>query len=136
MSIFSTIKQNLINAFYPKHIKCICCNNELSTKNVYDMCTKCYNSLNKIEKHFCVRCGLPFELDGTGTCLNCKSNNFHFNFARSAVKFENPIISAIYKFKYSRYPTAYGGLYLLLRCRGTDRRPLHSMYQPCHQLLR
>lgn len=103
MSIISKIKQSLINAFYPKHIKCICCKDEISNKNVYDMCTTCYSSLNFIQSNFCIRCGLQFEKEGTGICLNCKASNFHFEFARSAVAFDETIISSIHKFKYAKY---------------------------------
>ena len=79
MSIISKIKQNLIDTFYPKHIKCICCKNEIVDKNVYDMCTNCYQSLPFIKANYCTRCGLQFEKDGMGLCLNCKANNLVLN---------------------------------------------------------
>lgn len=103
MSIISKLKEKLINAFYPKHIKCICCKNELLQQNVYDMCNTCYTKLPFIKTNFCVRCGLQFEKDGSGTCLNCKANNFSFEFARSAVTFDDKVIPLIHKFKYARY---------------------------------
>ena len=103
MSIISKIKQSLINAFYPRHIKCICCKDEIINKNVYDMCESCYNNLNFIQTNFCIRCGLHFEKDGTGTCLNCKALNYSFEFARASVAFDETIINAIHKFKYAKY---------------------------------
>ena len=103
MNIFLNFKQILINAFYPKHIKCIYCGNEITTKNVYDMCENCNKTLPFISKNFCVRCGLQFEKDGSGTCLNCKSSNFNFTIARSALNFDGKVVSAIHKFKYARY---------------------------------
>ncbi|MBO5910518.1 MAG: ComF family protein, partial [Clostridia bacterium] len=103
MSIISSIKQKLIDTFYPKHIKCICCKDELSTKNVYDMCTHCYKTLPLIKYNFCVRCGLQFDKDGSGTCLNCKANNFSFELARSALNFDKAVVNFIHQFKYARY---------------------------------
>lgn len=103
MSIISKIKQNLINTFYPKHIKCICCKDEIVTQNVYDLCENCYNNLPFIQTHFCNRCGLQFEKDGNGVCLNCKTTNFYFELARSAVNFDGKIVNTIHKLKYARY---------------------------------
>jgi len=103
MSIISIIKQKLINTFYPKHIKCICCKTELSTPNVYDMCDTCYKNLPRIQSNFCKRCGLKFEKDGNGICLNCSINNFSFDFARSAVNFDDLVVPVIHKFKYAKY---------------------------------
>lgn len=103
MSIISKIKESLINSFYPKHIKCIYCKNEIEKQNVYDMCDNCFKNIPFIKFGFCTRCGLKFEKDGNGICLNCKSTNFHFEFARSALTFDNPVVSAIHKFKYARY---------------------------------
>lgn len=103
MSIITKLKEKLINAFYPKHIKCICCKDELIKQNIYDMCDDCYKNLGLINSNYCARCGLQFEMDGTGVCLNCKANNFHFELARSAVTFDDKIIPVIHKFKYARY---------------------------------
>ena len=112
MNIIQKIKTAIINAFYPKHIKCICCKDEIAIKNVYDMCENCYKNLPIIQNNFCIRCGLQFEKDGSGTCLNCKSNNFAFEQARSATNFDGNIIKTIHKLKYARYkflakPLAY-----------------------------
>ena len=103
MNIFTNLKQILINTFYPKHIKCIYCGNEISNKNVYDMCETCSHTLPYISSNFCNRCGLQFEKDGTGICLNCKSSNFNFTLARSSLNFDANVVNAIHKFKYAKY---------------------------------
>ena len=103
MNIFTKLKHTLVNSFYPKHIKCIYCGSEISKQNQYDMCENCSNSLPIISKNFCNRCGLQFEKDGSGICLNCKSTNFHFTLARSALNFDSNVVSAIHKFKYAKY---------------------------------
>lgn len=103
MNIFKQIKLKLTDVFYPKHIKCICCKDELADKNVYDMCNKCFEQTPFIKINFCKRCGLQFEKDGNGVCLNCKSNNFHFELARSAVNFSDKMVKVIHKFKYAKY---------------------------------
>lgn len=103
MNILSKIKQIVVDTFYPKHIKCIYCSDEILNKNIYDMCENCSTTLPRINKNFCTRCGLQFDKDGSGTCLNCKANNFHFTLARSAFNFEGNVVSAIHKFKYAKY---------------------------------
>ncbi len=103
MGVISRIKEKLINNFYPKHIKCICCKDELLNKNVYDMCEKCYSNLPFIKTDFCQRCGFKFDNGGAGVCLNCKANNFEFELARSAVVFDDMVVPVIHKFKYARY---------------------------------
>jgi len=103
MSILLKIKQHIINSFYPKHIKCIYCKNEISNQNKYDMCNQCKTSLPYITTNFCTRCGLQFEKDGSGICLNCKSSNFHFTLARSSLTFDKNVVHTIHKFKYAKY---------------------------------
>lgn len=103
MNIFSKIKNNLINTFYPRHIKCICCKDEIREQNVYDLCEKCFKSLPFITTNFCTRCGLKFKRDGKGICLNCKSNNFHFTLARSSIVFNDITAPIIHRLKYARY---------------------------------
>ncbi len=76
------------------------------------MCENCYKNLPFIQHNFCVRCGLQFEKDGSGTCLNCKSNNFHFELARASLNFDDKVVGVIHKLKYARYkflakPLAY-----------------------------
>ena len=67
------------------------------------MCENCSKTLPKITQSFCTRCGLQFKGDGQGTCLNCKSTNFNFTLARSALNFDGNVVSAIHKFKYAKY---------------------------------
>ena len=103
MNIFSKFKQIVITSLYPRHIKCICCGNEIRQANVYDICQDCHTSLPYINHNFCIKCGLQFEKDGTGSCLNCKSNNFNFEVARSVTTFTGNIVTAIHKLKYSKH---------------------------------
>lgn len=103
MKIFSYINKFIINNLFPRHIKCIACKNELSNQNVYDMCESCYEKLDFITFNYCQRCGLKFEKDGSGTCLNCKRNNYYFEQARAVFTFSGDIVSIIHRFKYANY---------------------------------
>lgn len=103
MKILDLIKQKFADTFYPKHIKCICCKSELNKQNVYDICEKCYSNLPFLRHNLCIRCGLKFDKQGSGTCLNCKANNFYFELARSALNFEQGVVKIIHKFKYAKY---------------------------------
>ncbi len=103
MSFIKYLKNFIINTFYPRHIKCIACKRELSEKNVYDMCPKCYREIKFIKHHYCTRCGLQMPKDGAGVCLNCKANNFQFEVARSVATFDGNMVNIIHKFKYAKY---------------------------------
>lgn len=117
MNLFKKIRQTLINTFYPQHIKCICCKDEIENQNVYDLCENCYKTLPLIQSNFCTRCGFKFKGDGNGICLNCKSSNFYFDTARSAVVFADKIVNSIHKFKYAKYKfLATPFSYLLYDC--------------------
>lgn len=112
MKVFSIINNFITNNLFPRHIKCIACKNELSTKNVYDMCDDCFSKLDYISFHFCERCGLKFDKDGSGICLNCKRTNYYFEQARAVATFSGNLIKIIHRFKYAKYkflakPLAY-----------------------------
>ena len=49
MSIISKIKQNLLNTFYPKHIKCICCKSEIKINNIAYLVVLDFQSEDLIE---------------------------------------------------------------------------------------
>lgn len=112
MKILSILKEKFINLFYTKHIKCICCKGEIGKNNVYDMCENCYNSIPFIKTGYCKKCGLKFENDAGGVCLNCKANNYCFEVARSVLNFDGDVVPLIHRFKYAKYkflaePLAY-----------------------------
>lgn len=102
MKFINKIKEIILNAFYPQHIKCISCNCELKNQNIYDMCDKCLHDLHFITNNFCIRCGQKLPNDLNGTCLTCSKINYNFDFARSSVEFKDCIVNIIHKFKYSK----------------------------------
>lgn len=103
MKIFNHINSLIVRSLFPRHIKCISCKNELINPNVYDMCENCYSKLEHISSNFCQRCGLKFEKDGYGTCLNCSRTNYHFEQARASAIFSGNLVDIIHRFKYSKY---------------------------------
>lgn len=98
--LFSKIKNMFLNALYPKHIKCICCGNELDQNSINDICPKCYDDCRIIYRNHCTRCGAPMPDNSTSVCFNCKSTNFDFENCRACFAYSGKIRSAIYKFKY------------------------------------
>ena len=97
------LKEFISKLIYPKHIKCIFCGDEINILNAYDICENCNKHLPRIVDNFCIRCGQPHPAEGSGICLSCSGTNFHFEKARSSLKFEGDVQKAIHKFKYARY---------------------------------
>ena len=111
MNIFKSfvinIKNGFLNLIYPKHIKCIFCGEEIELNNSFDSCENCINTLPIINTDYCYRCGGKREKDAVGVCLNCKINNFDFDFARSVFEYNDKLIPTIHKLKFG------GGKYLV-----------------------
>ena len=103
---FGKLKENILDLFYPRHIKCIFCGEELNDKTYNDTCETCLKTLPFIT-HSCSRCGAPVALDNDGVCLNCKANNFDFNLARSVFAYSDKVVAVVHKFKYSKMKFLY-----------------------------
>lgn len=98
--ILNKLKNIFLDSLYPKHIKCICCGEELDKNAIYDICPKCYDDCHIIYRNHCIRCGAPIPDNSTSVCFNCKSTNFDFVGCRACFAYSGKIRSAIYKFKY------------------------------------
>lgn len=104
IKIINPILENLKvlrNLIYPRHIKCIFCGEEIKELNSYDACEKCLKSLPFIIKDFCPRCGLQMPTDSVGVCMNCKTKNYNFDYARSVFTYNDLVKHAIHKMKIS-----------------------------------
>lgn len=105
-SVFKRIGPWLLNLLFPKHLKCVFCGNELKDDNGFDTCEHCEDSLPKIQ-HACLRCGGIVEESNDGVCLNCKSNNFDFNSARSVFHYKDSIVGLMHRYKFGRAKYLY-----------------------------
>ncbi len=95
---FKNFYANFLNLFYPKNLKCIFCGEELNEKSQNGSCTSCLKVLPYVYNE-CLKCGNPLENAGA-VCLDCKRNNYDFDFARSVFAFDGLVKTAVHKFKY------------------------------------
>lgn len=100
-SSYKKFKDLLLDMLYPKHIKCIICQEELNELNNFDCCENCFKNLPRINEDCCYRCGNAMPENSLGVCKNCKANNFDFDLARAVFSYQNEIRSVIYKLKYN-----------------------------------
>lgn len=91
--------KDFINYLYPKNIKCIICEEELSHNTHYSICDKCMDSLPFIVGKVCVKCGDPMRSDGN-YCLHCKNDMPLFKMCRSSFIYRDPIRRMVRNLKY------------------------------------
>ena len=101
IKLFSKIKNGFLDMLFPKHIKCIFCNEEISELNLYDSCNNCLSSLPFIQKDYCLHCGLPRNTGASGVCMFCKNENPTFTLARAVFKYEGKVRNIIQNLKYN-----------------------------------
>lgn len=99
-SKWNRFKQYLLDIFFPRHVKCIFCGEELDGSEHNDTCKNCQTTLPFIV-NYCIRCGEPLTHEGEGICLRCTQNNHSFVMARSVFEYKGKIVSAVHKYKYN-----------------------------------
>lgn len=101
---------NLKGALFPKDIKCIACENELSHENRYCLCDECLKILPRSASHVCEKCGE--SLDSLANyCLSCKDHvERYFKLARAPLLYDGMVIKLIHDLKY--HNRQYVGEYL------------------------
>ncbi len=92
-------KEYLLDIFFPRHVKCIFCDEELNGKEHNDCCQNCLNSLPFI-KTYCERCGTPMPVEREGVCAFCNANNYDFVMARSIFEYTGDVVTTIHNYKY------------------------------------
>lgn len=85
--------------FFPSHVKCIFCKEELNENSHNDTCEQCLTSLPFITKS-CEKCGGQITESNTGVCLSCKSSNYCFDSGRSVFVYSGRVVSLIHRLKY------------------------------------
>lgn len=93
-------KECVLDALFPRNIKCIFCGEELNEKAHNCTCEECYPTLPFINK-CCDRCGSPVNPENIGVCMNCKTNNFHFEIGRSVFGYSDNVVYVVQNLKYN-----------------------------------
>ncbi len=102
MKFLKITKEKVLDIFFPDHMKCIICGNEISHMK-YDICDRCYEHLPFIVGRTCERCGQRIKTDDR-FCDNCKrSGEFFFTRAFSPLQYTDTIVGLVHKLKYHNH---------------------------------
>lgn len=89
----------LLDLIFPTKLKCIFCDEELDGTTSNCTCAECYRKLPFI-RSYCKRCGVSV-VKGDEICLNCKSTNYSFEFARAVFDYTGEVMNVVHKLKYN-----------------------------------
>ncbi len=94
-----------INDFlFPRNIKCIVCDCEISKSNTYSMCKSCFENINFI-KDGCLKCGkniIRNHIDkyDIECCESCSGKRFLFDRSISCIEYDDISKSIVFRLKY------------------------------------
>ena len=133
ISKFQRFKTKLLDFFFPRHIKCIFCGEELQNSSLFDCCDKCKTSLPFITTS-CARCGGSIGQNNSGVCIDCKRTNYSFDYARAVFDYEGALLGAIHKFKFrgQKFLAEPLGNFLCEKLATTEFNPDIITYVPMH----
>ena len=97
----SNLFTRLLDALFPKKIKCILCGDELNGDAINNVCAHCHKHAPFISGHTCVRCDMPLNADDySNVCFNCKQHDYHFTAMRAVFAYKGGVRSCVYRLKY------------------------------------
>lgn len=100
-SLLKKIIKFAINIFFPK--VCIDCKTDLSCLSESPLCPSCLGKLKYLQKPYCDKCARPLEFS-RGNCYDCEGTKHYFDYARSALIFNNALRPILHTFKYKDSP--------------------------------
>lgn len=89
-------KNVILDLIYPK--RCPFCK-ELRPYQEMQVCKKCLNKLEKVEKPYCMRCGKTVR-ENEEYCKDCRTFSKSFRRGFPVFYYKEPLKSALYDFKY------------------------------------
>lgn len=104
----------ILNLLFP--LTCILCNAPVRERRWGPVCPPCWSRMEPLRPPFCPQCGMPAS-SIEGLCGACRLEEHAFDFARSALLFNDPLRDVLHHFKYSdRVSLAYPLGTLLCEC--------------------
>ena len=88
----------ILNLLFP--LACILCNSQVRERQWGPVCPSCWNRMQRLQPPFCPQCGMPAP-SIEGLCGSCRLREHAFDFARSALIFNDPFREVIHHLKYS-----------------------------------
>ena len=89
---------SILNLFFP--VACIICGAQVFERRYSAACPACWDALSPIKAPLCPRCGMP-GVAIEGLCGRCRTGENIFDFARSAVLFNDHAREIVHHLKYS-----------------------------------
>jgi ComF family protein len=89
---------SLLNFIFP--VACILCRSQVLERRWGAACPRCWESLRPVTPPLCTRCGIP-GVTIEGECGRCRTGEHIFDFARSAVFFNDSAREIIHHLKYA-----------------------------------
>lgn len=89
---------------------CLQCRKRLPCRTTPLLCDECLTSVSPISSPRCNCCGMPFMAGEDHFCGLCLKNTYAFDLARSAVRYQEPVISLISSLKFNRSLTGLNTL--------------------------
>jgi ComF family protein len=88
----------ILNLLFP--LACILCNTQVRERRWGPVCPSCWDRMQRLQRPFCPQCGMPAP-HIEGLCGSCRLGEHAFDFARSALIFNDPLREVIHHLKYS-----------------------------------
>jgi len=104
----------ILNLLFP--LACILCKAQVRERRWGPVCPPCWSRMQRLQPPFCPQCGMPAPFI-EGLCSACRIREHAFDFARSALVFNDPFREVIHHLRYSdRVSLAYPLGMLLCEC--------------------
>ena len=96
---FKKFKENLLNIFFPKDIKCLICGRELDTNTLYCICDSCMEELPFNTGKTCLRCDSAISSDAN-YCVNCKNSAPQYKRNKSVFLYDGVVKKFVRQLKF------------------------------------
>ena len=105
MNLISELFDSLVSVLFPA--TCVVCQNPVESLGCGVVCRPCWQRVARLDGILCDRCGYAFASRnlpaGKVLCAACRRGYFHFDFARSCARLEDPLQAIIHQFKYGSH---------------------------------
>lgn len=97
--------ESLVSVLSPA--TCVVCQSSVETLGCGVVCRPCWQRIDRLDGILCDRCGYSFASRNLpaekALCAACRRGDFHFDFARSYGRLEDPLQAIIHQFKYGSH---------------------------------
>ena len=101
MKLIKTVRDSLTKLFFPD--VCPFCDEIVGDSINALVCDECFSRLEFVRSPLCTCCGKPFPVDWQADhcCGECLMERRYYSSARAVLFYENKVMDAVHRFKYS-----------------------------------